>query len=243
MFGSIQPDIDYPGIVEGVKLVESTLETFKAAGCRLEMPHHHRLWEYGSAVQLALGYKPPKGRTVRVLNVGSGWDALGPALANVDLLVTECEPAAECRANRSEVNIQLAKTKHRPIEILDAGVHNLPDKLYDLVYCISVLEHVHDELNAWKRLAERVILNGILFITVDCVPEGGKPYVFDNLRVTKYTLEMLKERVDMLVNDFGMSVIGTVDYQYHGDHVYNYSFFRVGLTRTRIMGDKNVQRA
>lgn len=242
MFGTINPDKDYPLINDGVDFVQQTITNFTHNGCRIEIPHPHRLWEYGSAVQLALMYEKDfksKGK-IKVLNVGSGWDALGPALALKGMQVLECEPDAGCRKDREQVNATLIKQKYYPIELSDAGVHNLPDKLFDLVYCISVIEHCPDEQNGWRRLAERVKYKGILFITTDVMPRPGKGFTFDHLRVTNYTIDMLRERVEMLEKDYGMQVIGEIDYQYNGSHVFDYSFFRVGLRKVKNLGDNHV---
>ena len=233
MFGCLNPEIDYPMIARGVDFVKDKTAYFNGKGCRLEIPIEHRYWEYGSGVELAWLHRiknPIKERT-KVLNVGSGWDALSPSLAFENVYdITDCEPDTICRNDRKKVNEVLISIGRNPILILPNGLDELPQQDYDIVYCISVLEHVDNEMDQWKHLADRVDEGGTLFITCDCIPDPNRAYAFDFMRKTNYTTSILKERVDM-IQEMGFNVIGDVDYGYHGDHTHGYSFFRCGFDK------------
>ena len=232
MIGTLNPTIDYPLIAKSVDYVKEMTKMFQEKGCRIEIPIEHRYWEYGSAVELARSYrKEHSQQVIRVLNVGSGWDALSPTLATLlTMNVTECEPDEQCRIDRGMVNSVLDSINGNPIRVLSNTLEDLPLAEYDLVFCISVLEHVDNELPAWLSLAHRVADKGILFITVDCIPDPARKYEFDWMRKTNYTSTMLKERVQ-LIKTYGFKVIGEENYEYHGDFTHGYSFFRVGFER------------
>lgn len=223
MVGTLQIS-DYEKIEKGVALAKEATQHFVARGCRIDIGHSHRWWEYGTALELYMKHRPHD-----VLSVGAGADALGPSLArNFDVEVVECEPDDSMRQARTQVNKTLLNDNRKAITVLPNPILNLPPRKFDMVCCISVIEHVRNEIEAWKELGRRVKPNGILYITTDCIPVPGRHYEFDNLRETNYTLQMLMERVGML-KDF--TPLDTPDWVWHGEFVFDYTFFRVGLVR------------
>lgn len=206
---------------------------------RVDIGHEHRYWEYCTAIKL---YMEHTAKIPDLLDVGSGYSPFSVAMAlklkslKHPAIVTVCDPSAEAIANSNLINCGI--TPGIPtLKLENVGTDNLPLHRYDMVTCISVLEHVDKAIEwmSWEELALRVEPGGILFITVDCVPET-KPfgyYHFDNLRNTNYTPAMIKERVDNLLKNFDMMPIGKVDYIYHGDFVHNYTFFRIGLMKKK----------
>src|ERR1039457_3495125 len=115
MIGCLNPEKDYPLIAKSVDYVKEKTKMFQEKGCRIEIPIEHRYWEYGSAVELAVKLSYEKA-LVKVLNVGSGWDALSPALAAHERFdVTDCEPDETCRNDRKKVNEVLVSIGKSPI--------------------------------------------------------------------------------------------------------------------------------
>lgn len=224
MVGTLQLS-DYESIKDSVALAKKAAEFFVSEGCRIEIGHEHRWWEYGTAIELFQDFPVEE-----VLCVGSGADVLGPALAlNFPVHVTECEPDKEFRDARARLNTLLVEAGCQPITVLDNNIHQLPEQEYDSVYCVSVIEHVLYERQAWEMLAKRVKVGGLLYVTTDCVPELGRQYHFDNLRTTNYTIDMLKERVQSLK---GFSPLEEPpDWNWYGAHVFDYTFFRVVMVR------------
>lgn len=221
MIGTLNPETDYKELASHINWIKRLCIDLQSKGCRIEVPVEQRWWEYSSAIML-MDHRHGKS----VLNVGGGWDILTPALADIGFHVTECEPDVQCRIYREFTKQQSCGT----ITILPNTIEALPIDKYDAVFCISVLEHVQHEKEAWANLATRVDDGGILFITTDCMPRVGKGFVFDNLRMTNYTLDVLEQRVNMMA-EFGLKPIGKVDYTYHGDQVYDYTFFRAGFIK------------
>lgn len=221
---------DYVGLEKGVERLEDTMKVLNDMQVRCEIGHIHRFWEYGSAIalleQFGLAGK-------RVLDVGAGWSPLGPTLVRFyGCDVTEAEVDINALRDRQTVNALLSKLGCKTLNLIHTGVQSLPREEYDAVFCISVLEHVDRtvETTAWRNLAERVKPGGLLFITVDCMDTDLRFHTFDNLRQTKYTMGKLSNRIEG-IKYMGFQTIGEPDYAYHGDMVYDYSFFRAAFTR------------
>lgn len=171
---------------------------------------------------------------MKVLDVGSGWSPLGPALAYAfNLKVTEVEPEFQSRSARAYCNAALRGMNKPELTVLDGGVETLPDEKYEAVFCISVLEHVNPktEIQGWRNLAERVKPGGLFFMTTDIVPDPNGHYTFDEQRAQNYTLDVLAKRVDMLI-EMGFTPMGHPDYTFRKSEVYDYSFFRCGMWKT-----------
>lgn len=235
LIGTVK-ESDYGDISEGVTLVREATQWFQWNGARIELGHNHRFWEYGSAIQALISMKQEQMAQAQILDIGSGYGALGPTLARkFHMSVVECEPDLSCIDARSVVNRLLSRNGGGKILAVPTGFENLPEGQFDAVFCISVIEHLPPavEKNCWQEMAKRVKDGGLLFITLDCVEYAGVAYTFDNLRCQNFTMPMIKERFNKIVN-MGFVPMGRPDFDYHGAAVYDYSFFRMGF----IKGEK-----
>lgn len=232
----LNPSVDYPEIQGGVDAVSNVAAFGRQHRIALDWNHDHRLWEYGTAIQILLNKYTDRGiHNLEVLEVGAGWGRLGPALVlSYNAKVTECEPNGDCKQARAPLNAEFARMNFNQIELITTGIEDLPNRLFDAVFCISVIEHVKDEKQGWLELATRVKPGGVLFITTDIVPERNRTYVYDHLRTHNYTIDELKDRVEMIVK-LGFDTIGTPDYTYYGNHVHDYSFFRAGFIKHAVL--------
>lgn len=224
---------DYIEIEAGVQVALQGIEWFRRNGVEILLGHDNRYWEYGTAIQLLLFlYGEDKIADLDILDVGTGPGGLGPTLALIyNASVTECEPDVQWAQARESINDLLTKWERRPLNVLNVGFDGLPDKQYDVVYCISVLEHVKEEKQAWEQLAKRVKPGGLLFLTTDCVEKHEEAYKFDDYRENKFTPQDLEKRIIML-QELGFNTVGLPDYQWHGAQVFDYTFFRAALIRS-----------
>lgn len=225
---------DYADINGLKEPLQQMAHTLTVNGWRVDVGHHHRMWEYGRALLALTSQFGEQTGECRVLDVGAGWSVLGPTLAHYyGCSVTECEPDEKAFQDR-EPMIPLLNKRGR-FKHLNVGVEQLPQEQYEAVFCISVLEHVRPEAEAvaWQELARRVKPNGVLFITVDCVPRLGRAYVGDPSRFTNYTTDMLQERMQRLVAE-GMTPMGEPDWRFHGVEVNDYTFCSLGCLKGEL---------
>lgn len=224
---------DYQDIGNGVFAAQHATEYMIRNGARIEIPTTHRWWEYGTAIQMLLDRYGAGISDISVLDVGSGWGALGPALAFVyGTRVTEVEPGNE-RHDRQKVNQILSCAGKPMLNVLNATTDSLPDGQWDMVSCISVIEHMPPDVEArcWKKLTDRIKPGGLFFCDVDCVPDQSKSYVFDELRAHNFTCEEMRDRVETL-RSLGMENLGELpDYEYNGNMVHDFTFFRIGMRK------------
>jgi len=234
LVGTIHPD-DMLEIREGVEAAQRAVDYLHAEGARIEVPTPWRWWEYGTPIQMMLNQYKEHITDIEVLDVGSGWSALGPTLALLyGTQVTEYEPNIDYCRDRIFVNMVLANKGQKVLQVHQVGLENMPQDQFDVVSCISVLEHVNPQLERsfWTALAQRVRPNRMLYITTDCLPERGKPYTYDNLRTQNFVVDDLKERVEFLMS-FGFIPLGKPDWKFNGCFVYDYTFFRCGMMKLK----------
>lgn len=232
LVGTLHPS-DYVDIHDGVIAAQKATEYLRSQGARIEIPTEHRWWEYGTAIQMMLDHYKERISDIDVLDVGSGWGAVGPALSlTYNTTVTEYEPGGGERHDRQRT-IQILKNAGRKgINLHSFTLETMPAQDYDVVLCISVLEHTDPakEKSFWLELGNRVRPNGLFYMTTDCVPEAGKAYTFDNLRTHNFVLDELKERVEMMI-EHGFTPLGKPEYVYNGNYVHDFTFFRCGMIK------------
>jgi 2-polyprenyl-3-methyl-5-hydroxy-6-metoxy-1,4-benzoquinol methylase len=232
LVGTIHRD-DMFDIREGVDVAQRATDYLHMNGARIEIPSPWRWWEYGTAIQLMLNHWAERVSEIELLDVGSGWSPLGPTMAlTFNTQVTEYEPSRQECMDRIEVQRILHGKGRRLMHIEPIKLEQMPDTQFDVVCCVSVLEHVQQEAERqlWMELAKRVKPNGMLYITTDCVEEKGKKYTFDHMRSQNFTVADLKERVERLMAG-GFTPLGKPDWEYHGAFVYDYTFFRAGMMK------------
>lgn len=237
MVGSIHKE-DWADIKEGVDIAQKATEKLKAAGVRIEIPTPMRWWEYGSVIQMVILWVGTRGawQGMDVLDVGSGWGVVGPALCLEmdEIRVTEYEPDQMYWADRENCNRVLTAMGRQQIVYSHYDIMSMPSATFDMVSCVSVMEHIPPavEKQCWVELVKRVRPGGLLFVDVDCVPDPTKSYVCDEMRAHNFTIPEMQERVAML-ETLGMKTIGIPDWNYNGNAVHDsFTFFRVAMVKT-----------
>jgi SAM-dependent methyltransferase len=212
---------DYDEIQRGLAAAYYANGACLGAGLPIYIPHAHRMWEYGSALE-ALHDVP---EVKRVLDVGCGHSLLGPAAYFLTgARLHEIDPKPEF-AERSKVLKGLIGEDEYGFaakSLLD--MTDALESFFDAVFCISVLEHLPEAVQreAWMKLASMVAPGGLLVVTVDCWDEqAGDP----REREMMFTPDKVKRGMAWLV-DSGL-VLSDVDFELHGPQVNDYTFFRI----------------
>lgn len=237
MTGSLH-EADWADIDYGVKVAQHATKRLKDGGVRIEIPTPARWWEYGSVIQLVKDWKDtrPTWQGMDVLDVGSGWGAVGPALCLEydDVRVTEYEPDQMYWADRESCNRVLAAWSRPQISYAHYDIMHMPVQQFDLVSCVSVMEHIPPamEQQCWVELVKRIRPGGVLFVDVDCVPDPTKQYVCDEMRAHNFTIREMMDRVIGLESLDMVPLFGEPDWNYNGNAVHDsFTFFRVTMVK------------
>lgn len=201
--------------------------------------HPHKMWEWSRALHLIKQMYPnakrPDGWAPRVVSIGSAFCPLEPALCYLGYSVVDGDVDASCGTEREKINSFLEKFNGNPLKWVQTGFGTLHERVglnWDVVMCISTIEHVDIPLEkaAWKEMADMLKPGGLLIVTMDGMPESRKGFKYDDVRWTNYGPDLIKARVEEL-HYYGMKPVGEVDYTYHGNHVNDYSFWFIAMTK------------
>jgi 2-polyprenyl-3-methyl-5-hydroxy-6-metoxy-1,4-benzoquinol methylase len=152
---------------------------FRSPGYKWPLDALHnwsRVWEYPYVYsqlikcrQAAQGSRLPK-----VGDIGSGVTFFPFSVARLGFEVICADPEPVCKADLDRacevINQKPGKVEFRLIE---APTLPFGDAECDLVYCISVLEHIEDFENTIYEIARILKDNGSLFLTIDLDLEGN----------------------------------------------------------------------
>jgi 2-polyprenyl-3-methyl-5-hydroxy-6-metoxy-1,4-benzoquinol methylase len=225
---------DYQYIEHERSHLSFTYDDLTSRAIRIDVGHPARYWEYGNAINALQTWLGPRNiKDVKILDVGAGVGLLGPTLAMVfgaTVLEVDPDPLCEYAKPRQAVIGALAEKNFGNILRYKRDFLSKQEPS-DVVFCISTVEHVDNEILFWRDLAASVKPGGLLFMTMDVVPDRNRSYTFDNLRRTNYDVAMIKWRVEMLQNECNMELFGEADFTYHGNMVYDYSFFSVCMEK------------
>lgn len=198
--------------------------------------HPHRIWEYSLALQLRGHYfgKPT------AVDIGCGWGVLSPALYMSGCSVTLSDiwqfgssdhTKALDQMNRIQSHCA-GRSRHGgngPWWTFDADDLVLSDgekyrSKFDIVYCVSTIEHMPDEERTIKALATMTKPDGAVFLTTDYAESSVDTYTMSNMRKRIYDQAGL-HRLIGLGKKYGLELWrGESDYQWRGCHVHDYSF-------------------
>lgn len=194
--------------------------------------HEYRLWEYASIMQQLDELQVPK--NAEIIDVGSGGSFFPPYLAKVGGYLNLCLTDSMVYGD-IQGDIQAQRTWYNlPLPLYDMPIEDMspiPAESYDVVMCISTIEHVpmaqHDvALRELWRIAKR---GGLIFITSDYFRDYQQYEASPSrgLQCTPYT----KEFVLHLPYKIQAAFVGGHDLDYRGDFVHNYSFCNICLRK------------
>lgn len=217
------------------------LRVFERDMTQKRVPHRdwceHRLWEYASIMQQLEELQVP--RSANILDVGSGGSFFPPYLATQGgypiVVLTDSMEYGDITADVA------AQRKHYGVELplFDLPAENMWPRpeinwfghsdAWDVVMCISTIEHVAAHDVALYELWRVTKPGGLIFITSD---------YFENLtqweaspsrymQLTPYREEYVRQFDGMIDADF----VGELDFGYRGDFVHNHSFVNICMRK------------
>ncbi len=226
---------DYPSLTHAAALHTFAAEML-APHC---LWHEHKIWENASIMQQLDELKVPK--DARIIDVGSGGMFFPPYLATVgrytdvtltDSLAARSDIAAMVKAQEVAYGISL------PFFAIGAeDMSMFPEGTFDVVMCISTIEHVdanqHDHV--LREMCRITKPGGLIFITSDYFRSVNGNFDFDQWCASPYRAGQFtayhKELVLNIPNIIPVDFVGETDLDYRGDFVNNYSFVNVCLRK------------
>lgn len=185
--------------------------------------HPARRWEYAMALRALKVWKDGKDYRLpaSIADVGGGGSPFASMVPVWPLII---DP---------EVSFTLAHYVTTPWHS-EGETH---PRLYQAVFCLSVLEHVDDPNQFLYHLSCLVAPGGLLFLTMDCCdcPRHGigraDTHHFHWMRKRIFSIREWQSLLYEFRLNPPLSLLGDVDWSYHGDHVYDYSFASLALVK------------
>lgn len=211
---SLHPD-DYtdPVLVEYIKIFNDLRGDIPAS-----IQHPHRKWEY--CIALAAVDYGLKDWCVDLLEVGSGGSLFAPLAVRLGYDVVIVDP---------EDSVQLAARQDSTIKIVQEDFFEFEtgDKinLHDAVVCLSVIEHVENDIEFFQKLLKHT--HRILFLTTD-FSMTGEQFVPHHLRT--YSPHDLQNLTD-IANSMGFVLLDEPQWIDNGSRVFDYNFASLCLVR------------
>lgn len=179
--------------------------------------HPHRQWEYAMTCRAL-----DENDVETAVDVGGGGSLLAPILAIAGVDILQIDPADNDWLLSAQ---QLMTEKVLPYEKVHfENWQN--DRMFDAVLCISVLEHVPDDMAMFRKLLSHA--RKVVATTVDFHP-SGKPVIAGHIRT--YNEEMMERFIAIAAEDGFGPAGGLYDYSKPGDHVYGYNFASLVLVK------------
>jgi 2-polyprenyl-3-methyl-5-hydroxy-6-metoxy-1,4-benzoquinol methylase len=136
-------------------------------------------------------FRPFIGR--RVLEVGCGIGTMSRKLADVADIVVGIEPNVSC-VERVEAEMRhQPKFSLRACHLEECDPAELRTYNFDTVYCVNVLEHVHDDIGALRMFGDVITDDGAVLVFVPAVQAAYGPLDAELGHYRRYSKRTLGE--------------------------------------------------
>lgn len=209
------------------------------------VPYIHRTWEYALILRTLLTSAPflyiPSGPPLEVADFGAS-DGLSPAMMlreGFNVSVYEVwdgnygNKYPDAR-NKAEVASKAGGSQFR---FINRGLGSLIDEdkgRYDVALCISVIEHIQDEVAAFNDIMASVKEHGVIILTMDFFPANEDTKYYNWLRARIYNEQRMLSLLDR-AREKGFDLIDkTADWSWNQSMIMvqgEYGFSSIVLTR------------
>lgn len=111
----------------------------------------------------------------RVLEVGCGIGTMSRRLAEVSDVIVGIEPNAACIERVRAAMRDEPKFSLRPCHLEECDPRDLATYEFDTVYCVNVLEHIEDDVEALRLFRDALVPEGRVLIFVPAVQAAYGP--------------------------------------------------------------------
>ena len=112
-------------------------------------------------------FRPFLGR--RVLEVGAGIGTMTRKLVEVADVVVGIEPNVNCLERLEAAMRGEPKFTLRSCHLEECDCHELRNHCFDTVYCVNVLEHIHDDVGALSTFKDVIVPGGHVLVFVPAI--------------------------------------------------------------------------
>ena len=136
----------------------------------------------------------------RVLEVGCGIGTMSRKLAGIADEIVGIEPNSNCVERIAVAMRDEPKFSLRPCHLEDCDAAELASHRFDTVYCVNVLEHIHDDVAALRMFRDVILPEGKVLIFVPAVQAAYGPLDAElghHRRYSKATLAQVFERAGL----------------------------------------------
>lgn len=205
---------DYIGLDDSIEYYRNIERTL---GELVRPQHPARMWEYGRLIEILKDRKPTD-----MLDVGGSGSALPQCAATLGYDVTIIDFDDETQRINEQNKILNTNVKFIGADFLNTGAGK-----YDVVACVSTIEHVPNDDAFFIKLLDSCNQYGIVYITCDFFTSSihpNEPPTYKNWVNRTYTKEKLEEML-RLAELKGFRLYGNeCDWEWRGPQVYNYNF-------------------
>ncbi len=191
--------------------------------------HEHRLWEYSICLAAAGSRKDLAGK--RCLDVGGSYSILGGLLTwgGADVTVTDISDHRNQQMEMGRRGVEgPSATPGGVMRFVQDDIANWSlNKVFDLVTCVSVIEHTGDDEKFFAALLSLVAPGGVLALTTDFHPSGKAQLTAHNRCYNGPMLEKWGRSP-------GFEPVGSFMYEDFGGHIFGqYNFASLVLRRKK----------
>jgi 2-polyprenyl-3-methyl-5-hydroxy-6-metoxy-1,4-benzoquinol methylase len=143
-------------------------------------------------------FRPYMGR--RILEVGCGIGTMSRKLTEFADIIVGIEPNASCIARVEEAMRDVPSFSLRPCHLEECDPRELATHHFDTVYCVNVLEHIHDDVEALRMFRDVIVPTGHVLIFVPAIQAVYGPLDAElghHRRYSKRTLAQAFERAGL----------------------------------------------
>ena len=166
--------------------------------------HASKQWEYPFAIEKIMANKKQKDcKDIKIADVGGGAGLLAPYLSTLGFNATVYDINFtwdhDGDPERTE-KLRLRWAEEHCLKMEYGSIFNIPaeDEAFDIVTCISVVEHVPEKYYAFKEMLRVLKPGGILVVTYDLVDPENINYAEDALRVEIFTPRLIQDTLNAI---------------------------------------------
>jgi len=166
--------------------------------------HATKQWEYPFAIEKITAYAEKKDKkTLKIADVGGGAGLLAPYLARsgYDTTVYDINYTWDHNGDPERMEkLRLRWAEANGLKMEYGSIFNIPaeDETFDIVTCVSVVEHVPEKIYAFREMLRVLKPSGILIVTYDLVDSTGENSTEAAARIEIFTPELIQGTLSAL---------------------------------------------